>query len=176
MSERPTPTITNDQLVSELWARDVRFLRGRGNLPPAQLFPATMLIASLAQSADSRVCFSLIPLFLRHPEYSAHVLEADKSIRAEASRIALRFYYTAAVSLQKKYSARINHIMGAYDPLPDLFSKQLNVHQDEDPDRALANLATQHNAMTGRFVNWIGTYEHAAEVWLRQMELQMAEL
>lgn len=175
MTEQPIPTVSNDQLVSELWARDVQFLRGRGILPPAQLLPTAQLIASLAQSADSRVCFSLIPLFLRHPEYSARAMDAYESIPSEASRITLQFYYTAAIFLQKKYRTRINHIIGLQDPLPDLFSKQLNVSQNKDPDRALADLAIQHNAMTGRFVNWHGTYEHAADVWLRQMELQKAE-
>lgn len=167
--------ITNDQLVSELWARDVQFLRNRSPLLPTRLLPTAQLIASLAQSADSRVCFSLIPLFLRHPEYSAHVIEADRSIRVNSARIALRFYYTAAIFLQQKFHARINRISGKQDLLPDFFSKQLSVDPDTDPDGALSDLAKRHNAMTGRSVNWVGTYEHAADVWLRQMELQRAD-
>lgn len=167
--------ITDDQLVSELWARDVQFLRNRSPLLPARLLPTAQLIASLAQSADSRVCFSLIPLFLRHPEYSAHVIEADRSIRVNSARIALRFYYTAAIFLQQKFHARINRISGKQDLLPDFFSKQLSVDPDTDPDGALSDLAKRHNAMTGRSVNWVGTYEHAADVWLRQMELQRAD-
>lgn len=175
MAEQPSLTVSNDQLVSELWARDVQFLRIRSPLLPARLLPTVQLIASLAQSGDSRVCFSLIPLFLRHPEYSTHVIEADRSIRVNSARIALRFYYTAAFFLQKKFHGRINRISGKQDLLPDLFSKQLSVDPDMDPDGALSNLAERHNAMTGRSVNWVGTYEHAADVWLRQMELQTAD-
>ncbi|NOH02379.1 MAG: hypothetical protein HND47_10730 [Chloroflexi bacterium] len=77
--------------------------------------------------------------------------------------------------MQKKFHGRINRISGKQDLLPDLFSKQLSVDPDMDPDGALSNLAERHNAMTGRSVNWVGTYEHAADVWLRQMELQTAD-
>jgi len=52
---------------------------------------------------------------------------------------------------------------------------QLSIAPDMDPDGALSVLAKRHNAMTGRSVNWVGTYEHAADVWLRQMELQKAQ-
>lgn len=163
-----------EQLVSELWARDVQFLRGRTSLPSVTLLPNTKLIASLAESSDPRVCFSLIPLFLRHPEYSAYVLEANKSLSSQASQIALQFYYTAAVFLQKKYRKRIQSIMGEQKQLRDFFSKELGFTPDKEPDRALAQLADQHHRSTGQFVNWLGTYEHAADIWLRQMELQKA--
>lgn len=164
----------DDQLVSELWARDVQFLRGCASLPSAPSLPHTQLIASLAESSDPRVCFSLIPLFLRHPEYSTCVMEANKSLSSQSSQIALQFYYTAAVFLQKKYRERIQHIMGKQKQLRDLFSKKLGIKSVKEPDRALAQLAEQHHRTTGQFVNWLGTYEHAADIWLRQMELQKA--
>jgi hypothetical protein len=163
-----------DQLVSELWARDVQFLRGRTPLLSAILLPNAKLIASLAESSDPRVCFSLIPLFLRHPEYSAHILEANQSLSSQASKITLKFYYTAAVFLQKKYLERIQSIMGEQIQLLDFFSNELGFVPDEEPNIALIQLAEQHHRSTGQFVNWLGTYEHAADVWLRQMELQKA--
>lgn len=167
-------TVNEDQLVSELWARDVQFLRGRASLLSATLLSDAELIASLAESSDPRVCFSLIPLFLRHPEYSAWVREANKLLATKSSQITLQFYYTAAVFLQKKYLQRIQNIMGEQKLLQDLFSKELGVTPDAEPSRALAQLAEQHHLSTGQFVNWLGTYEHAADVWLRQMELQKA--
>lgn len=137
-------------------------------LSPAQL------VISLAQSADPRVRFSLIPLFLRYPEFSAIVMEADRSLSGKEGRTALRFYYTAAVFLQRKHQDRIHRIMGKQPRLANLFSKELRFTPDKNPDRALARLAEQHHFLTGQFVNWLGTYEHAADVWLRQMELQKA--
>lgn len=167
-------TISEDQLVAELWARDVQFLRGRASLPPDTLLSNAKLIASLAESSDPRLCFSLIPLFLRHPEYSAWVREANKLLTTRSSQITLQFYYTAAVFLQKKYFQRIQNIMGEQKQLQDMFSKELGFTPDAEPSRALAQLAEQHHLSTGQFINWLGTYKHAADVWLRQMELQKA--
>lgn len=166
--------INEDQLVSELWARDVQFLRGRTPLPSASLIPAVQLIASLAESSDPRICFSLIPLFLRHPEYSACVVEANKSLSTEASQVTLQFYYTAAVFLQRKYRERIHRIMGKQQQLRNFFSKKLGFIPEKEPNRALVQLAERHHRSTGQFVNWLGTYEHAADTWMRQMELQKA--
>lgn len=167
-------TISEDQLVSELWARDVQFLRGRTSFPSVTLLSDATLIASLAESSDPRLCFSLIPLFLRHPEYSAWVREANKLLTTRSSQITLQFYYTAAVFLQKKYFQRIQNIMGEQELLQDLFSKELGFTPDAEPNRALVQLAEQHHLSTGQYVNWLGTYTHAADVWLRQMELQKA--
>ncbi len=165
---------SDDQLVSELWARDVRFLMGNQSSAVPLLAPAN-LIASLAQSTNARVRFSLIPLFLRRPELSAEVQNADNllSIQMRQQNV-LRFYYTAAVFLQRKYQRQLLLLLGEQPRLPDLFSDILGVPPQEDPNQALEQLAKRHQALSGQFVNWLGTYEHAAEVWLKQMELQAA--
>ena len=164
---------SEDQLVSELWARDVQFLMGR-QLNPTPLLAPAQLIASLAESKDARVRFSLIPLFLRHPEFSTEVKKADKLLSIQASKFVLWFYYTAAVFLQKKYRKRITQILGKQPRLPDLFSSRLGILPDKKPDQALIQLANRHQTLSMQSVNWLGTYEHAADVWLRQMELQKA--
>jgi hypothetical protein len=166
--------VLEEQLVSELWARDVQFLMGRHSLSAVTQLTTPQLISSLAESADPRVRFSLIPLFLRHPEYSADVTAAEKGISTEAGQRTLRFYYTAAIFLQAKYVKRINQILGKQPRLPDLFSKKLGVLPHRNPDRALVELSKQHEISSGGYVNWLGTYEHAVDVWLRQMELQKA--
>ena len=164
-------TVSDDQLVSELWARDVQFLMGRPLSSKPQLTPANF-IALLAESENARVRLSLIPLFLRHPELSDEVEKADKLISTQAKQTTLRFFYTAALLLQKKYRERIHEIFGEQSSLPDLFSVQSGISLDAPPDQALAQLAQRHRILSGRFINWTGTYEHAAEVWLKQMELQ----
>ena len=166
------PTL-EDQLVSELWARDVRFLMGRQFSSTPLLAPAN-LITGLAQSANARMRFSLIPFFLRHPEFSVEVENAEKSLSSQVNQFVLRFYYTAAVFLQRKYQGRLIHILGKQPQLPDLFSNKLGFVPETNPDQALTQLAKRHQILSGQFVNWLGTYEHAAEVWLKQMELQKA--
>ena len=58
--------ITGDLLMSELWARDVRFIMGRKQNHPPRLDPE-QLIAALAESHEARLGMALIPLFLQYP-------------------------------------------------------------------------------------------------------------
>ena len=164
---------SEDQLVVELWARDVRFLMESQSTSTPLLTPAS-LMASLAQSANARVRFALIPLLLRHPEFSAEVNNADELLSKQTNQYVLRFYYTAAVFLQRKYQHQLSRLLGKHSQLPDLFSNILGVSPEKDPDLALEQLAKQHQVFSGQFINWLGTYKHAAEVWLKQMELQKA--
>ncbi len=126
------------------------------------LAPET-LISLLAQSANARVRLSLIPLFLRHPEFSAEAEKADKSLPSSASQNVLRFYYTAAVFLQMKYQKRLRKIFGAQNQLLDLFSSKLGVLPVKNPDQNLLQLAKRHQILSSHAINWLGTYEHAAE-------------
>jgi len=164
--------ITEDLLVSELWTRDVPFLMGEQTSPAPLLDPAT-LIQSLAQSEEARVRMALIPLFLRHPEFSSEAVKADENL-SPPNQLYLRFYYTASVLLQQKYLERLVKIFGEQAQLPDLFSEKLGFSLGADPDEALVRLGKRHQVLSGRIINWAGAYEHAAEVWLKEVELQKA--
>jgi hypothetical protein len=161
--------ISEDQLVSELWAQDVRFLMGRQLSETPLLTPAN-LIAALAQSVNARVRLSLIPLFLRHPEFSAETEKADGSLSPQSGQNVLRFYYTAAVFLQIKYQERLHTIFGEQNQLPDLFSSKLGVLPQKDPNQNLLQLAKRHQILSEHTINWLGTYEHAAERLMKHME------
>jgi hypothetical protein len=67
--------------------------------------------------------------------------------------------------LQQKYQPKSTS-------LPDHFSKDLNLDPVDDPDENLRALANRHKELSDSFVNWLGTYQHAAQVWLRGLELQ----
>ncbi len=157
-------SFSEDQLVSELWALDVRFILGSPTgSPPA--IPPVHLIGALAKSHEARLQLSLIPLFLRHPEFAVHVSAAVKELNPTAQLI-LKCFYSAAVWLEKKYLSR--------KELPDLFSEELGLTPTTDPNENLRALAKRHQELSGSQVNWLGTYEHAADVWLKQLELQKA--
>ncbi len=157
--------ITDDLLVSELWARDVRFIRGKKPDHPPLLNP-TELIAALAESHDSRVGLSLIPLFLQYPEFAAYAREAAKTIPSPAQFL-LQCYYTAAVWLEKKFLSRTSS-------LPDFFSRELGLTPTDNSDENLRALGKRHQELSGEKLNWQGSYEHAADVWLKELELQKA--
>jgi hypothetical protein len=78
-----TPLL-EDQLVSELWAQDVRFILGSKPDHPPSLPPAR-LIAALTESREARLQLSLIPLFLRHPEFAVHVNAVVKKNKSRVS-------------------------------------------------------------------------------------------
>ena len=156
--------VSEDQLVSELWAWDVRFILGSKPSYPPSLSPAS-LIASLAESHEARLQLSLIPLFLRHPEFAVHVNVVVKKVNPEYQLI-LKCFYTAAVWLEQKHLLR--------KILPDLFSKELGLSPNTNPEENLRDLAKRQKELNGSQINWLGTYQHAADIWLKEVELQQA--
>lgn len=162
-------TVSDDQLVSELWARDVPFLMGE-QIGPTSLLDSATLIQSLAESRDARVRMALIPLFLRHPHFFSDAKKADKGLSSQPGQLYLRFYYTAALLLQRKFRERLIKIFGEQMQLPDLFSKKIGIALDSNPNHALARLAQQHQVLSDQHINWLETYEHGAERLVKYME------
>lgn len=157
--------VTGDQLTDALRALGVNFLMAARKGGDASLHkqPAR-LIAALAESDDARLRLSLIPLFLEHPEFAAHVRAVAQSL-SPIPRLTLQCYYNAAVWLGREYRAR-----GAV--LPDYFSAELSLHPTEDSEENLRNLAKRHEELSGARVNWLGTYQHAAQIWFKGLELK----
>ncbi len=156
-----TAAITGDQLTNALRALDVNFILGGQSRDESLHKQPVRLIAALAQSDESRLRLSLIPLFLEHPEFALHVRMAAKKLEP-AARLTLQCYYSAAVWLGEKYQP--------HRSLPDHFSKELNLHPVGDPEENLRLLAKRHKELSGSRVNWLGTYLHAAQVWQRGLD------
>lgn len=155
-------SITDDDLVSELWARDVRFLMGSTPNRQPTLSPSELIIA-LAESSEARLQLSLIPLFLQHPEFNKYVVEVINKL-SSSSQLMLKSFYSASVWLEQKYLFT--------KKLRDLFSKELGITLSSNPNENLKSLAVRQYELSGERINWLGTYEHAASVWLREIELQ----
>jgi hypothetical protein len=156
-------TVTGEQLADALQALGVKFVMGgRSKDEPLHKHPAH-LIAALAESDESRLRLSLIPLFLEHPEFTEHVRTAAKKLGAPA-RLTLQCYYCAAVWLREKYLPHKKPF------LPDYFSRELNILFTDDPEANLRALAKRHQELSGARINWLGTYEHAAQRWLAGRE------
>lgn len=148
--------ITGTQLTNALRALNVNFIMGgQGTSETLHKQPAR-LIAALAESGESRLRLSLIPLFLEHHEFALYVQTVAKKLDP-TDRLTLQCYYTAAVWLGKEYKQ--------HESLPDYFSQELGLHPVDDPDENLRALAKRHKELSGTWVNWLGTYLHAATVW-----------
>jgi len=159
---RHVSTSTRDQLVNALQTLGINFLMvGKKTEETLSKHP-TRLITELAQSEEARLRLSLIPLFLEHPEYASRVRNIVKKLELPA-RLTLQCYYSAAVWLAKKREQN-----GAV--LPDIFSKELNLTPVDDPEDNLHALAKRHKELSGSYVNWLATYKHAEQVWLKGLE------
>ena len=155
---------TGDQLVNALQSLGVNFLMGGKGTDNSLYKQPARLISELAQSDDARLRLSLIPLFLEHPEYASHVRTVAKKLGPTA-RLTLQCYYSAAVWLAKKHQVKSAS-------LPDHFSKELHLTPVDDAEENLRSLAKRHKEASGSLTNWLGTYQHAAEVWLKGLELK----
>ena len=165
--------ITNAQLAAELDALSVYFLRSDAPAAtPYQLMPS-LLMTALAASDEARVRLALIPLLLRHPTFARDALFACQALAA-TNQIVFKCYYTAARLLQQKYQARLALFTEDSALLPDLYGAELGILPTNDPDQSLQQLAEQHAMLSGKPLNWLGTYEHAAQRWLTHMELRRA--
>lgn len=161
------------QLASTLHALDVDFvLSEKDKTSPLKDQPLHLIVA-LAESDESRLRLSLIPLFLRHPEYSKYVRNAAKATSTNA-RLSLQCYYTAAVWLQQKYEERLAILIGEKPSLCDLFSKELMISVEQNPDKNLRTLANRHQELSKKHINWLGTYNHGAERFMIHLERQKA--
>ena len=158
--------ISGNQLANALRALGVNFIPGGESQDETLRKQPARLIAALAGSDEARLRLSLIPLFLEHPEFAAHVRTAAKKLDPPA-RLTLQCYYSAAVWFGQKYRTRGN-------PLPDYFSEELDLHPGDDLEENLRSLAKRHEELSGARVNWLGTYRHAAQVWRKGLEYQKA--
>jgi hypothetical protein len=163
----------NERLVMELDGLGVKFLRASRRaegLPPGSsggLTPAGLLNL-LAASQEARLRLAIIPLLLHRPDF-ATALDEVEPLTASAG-LTLWCYYTAAFYLQQKYRARLARLGAFHGRLPDLFSVDLGLTMCADPDIGLLNLARRHAELSGKPINWLGTYEHAARQWLAALE------
>ncbi len=159
-----------DALAAALERLDVPFVTHRANVSGEQLSRRPgILIASLIEEDDARLRVGIIPLLLRHPDFARLVPAAVTSLPVR-KRVFLKIYYTAAVILQRKYAARLGGLFGVISPLPDLYSQELGIPTDVDVDVRLRGLAVKHRDASRLALNWLGTYEHAVERFLKHAE------
>jgi len=158
-------------LAAELERLNLPFVRSvTDEAQPLWLSPED-LVASLASSDEARLRLALIPLFIVHPGYALFVSSVGDRLVGQA-RITLVCYYTAAMLLQRKYVKRLGQLGLDLTELPNVFGDSLGLPSFGDIDTLLVHLAEQQVQMSGRSLNWYGTYEYAMERFIRRRELE----
>ncbi len=163
-----SPVAATD-LAQALATLDVPFVAGGSRATAFSTPRPAVLMASLAASDEARLRLALIPLLLRRPDLARDAAAALR-LMGSAAQICFKCYYTAAVLLQHKYRERLEALLGSVIPLPDQSSAELGVSGRSDPDEALQLLADRQRELTGRSINWRGTYEHGANRMLQALE------
>jgi len=166
-----TSLVTGEQMASALHVLGVNFIFGEASTDASLHKQPDRLITALAESHEARLHLSLIPLFLEHPEFSKYIRNAAQGLGGSA-QVILKCYYTAAVLLQRKHRTELDRLIGKKRSLPDLFSAKLELQTTTNPEQDLQSLAKRHEALSGMRINWLGTYQHAMQVWMRGLEIQ----
>jgi len=161
-----------DQLAGELNRLGLHFLR---SYPSAEqpLIPPAVLLAGLAASSEARLRLALIPLFLWRPDYG-HVVRNSATRLLPRDRLTLQCYYTAAVLGQRMYAKRLQTLHIPMVPLHNQYARLLGVPVDGTPAQQLSALARRQAQLTNEPLNWLGTYHHAIQTFLRQLDNEQA--
>jgi hypothetical protein len=156
-------------VAAALAVLDVHFVmaprQGRGTRLAKQ---PVVLLASLAEQEEARLRLGIIPLLLRHPDWAPLVPVAVQRL-SPRKRELLKLYYTAAMLLQQKYAALLESFLGPSAPLTDWYSAELGIPTRGDPEARLRVLARKQREQSGLALNWLGTYEHAADRFVRHL-------
>ncbi len=150
---------TNAMLAHTLEQIGVHFIRTTDE-PVDAITSPDMLLRGLASSDEARMRLSLIPLFLNHPHYAGYVVDVLTHLTLAQQQL-LRCYYTAAQLLQQKYYPQLIKLFGNNMALPSLFDNTLGIDDVGSPDKRLRQLAGRQAQLSGKPLNWYGTYEHA---------------
>ncbi len=127
------------------------------------------LLAGQFQQDEARLRLSLIPLLLCHPEFALAVPQAVRKPDPRR-RIYFKLYYTAAVLLQQEHAERLRSSVGLSAPIIEWYSRELGVHAPRNLGERLRVLETKHRKSSGIALNWIATYEHALERYIKHFE------
>ncbi len=163
-----TESVSANELIGALNALGVPFLAG-GEAVGASPLPPARLLAALAEQTDARLRLAIVPLLLCQPEF-AHAVPAAVANLVEPARTNLKLFYTAAVLLQQEYAGQLHKLLGRREPLPDLFSKELQVPSSGSLESRLRRLGERHRDLSSLAANWVGTYRYAAERLIKRLK------
>lgn len=164
----PIQALSPDFLIAELQARGLFYLLGSYPALPKRQLKDHQLLAQLASQQDARLRSALIPLFLHQPHFANALSDALILLSGKHEKT-LKIYYTAAFLLQEEYQDQLATLIPGWRPLPDYFSKELDVGEQGAINFRLRQLGTFHTQLTGLRANWVGTYRQAAAHLIRRL-------
>jgi hypothetical protein len=162
-----------EQIIAELSFLGVTYLSRMSDNLIEQPRMGWALLTDLVRQPSSRVRSATIALLLEHPEYSEQMPTAIKRLHSK-KRLTLKIFYTAAVYLQRIYYRELLNFQGnCFKWLPDLYSSELTIPPETDPNKSIIYLGKRHQDLTGVYVNWAGTYINVVSHLLHRKKLEI---
>jgi hypothetical protein len=134
------------------------------------LTPAKLL-AGLAAQPDARLRLALIAILLQHPEFANDAHKALEMLD-DTQRLIFMLYYTATHYLQLLYADQLSAVLGQFDKLPDIYSRELKLTEAGTAIDRLKRLAKRHKEIMGLPLNWYGTYNYAAQRVITRLKVE----
>ena len=169
LSELLKMVVDEDRLVVTLHRLGVRYIVTEEGAEPYLDLPPALLIAALIRSESPRVEYTVIPLLLRHPEFTAIAPDLAAALPPNEADL-LRRHYTAAVYLQRMYRPALEIYLGPKPDLPDYFSAQLGL---PSPDEYYGVIGLRE--LVARLpppVDWWGSYLYPIRMLIRALSLE----
>lgn len=151
----------DERIVQQLHRYGVRHLTLFGDSLPDRPLSANQLLCDLAGHQQERLRSSLILLFLRRPALHRHI-DAALGQLSSPEAMQLKLYYQAAVYLQRELESQLRPYIENWEPLPDLFSRELDlpVPNAARATDGLSALAALHRVHSDLDADWAGSYRH----------------
>lgn len=111
-----------EEAIASLWLWDVHFLAADPSLKKP--LPPEDLLERLIGSGSGRVRLGVVAFFLRHPELAGKVHPVLSKL-GDQEALLLKYYYTAAVYLQRYWETAL--WTKDSPALPDYFSQELGL-------------------------------------------------
>jgi len=163
---------SEDRIVAELERLNIRYLSRQGGDTGSQMRPPAQLLADLMRQPSARVREAVIAVLLAHPAF-AQAIPAALTQLSPSEQSALRFFYCAAMLLQRQYVDALRpHLAERWEWLPDLFSQELGLGTQGTPQERLRRLGAVHRIQSRATVNWTGTYDNVARKLVRRWNLE----
>lgn len=170
-SGHPVPDREEERIVAELELLGIRYLSRRTPTRAERVRPPDVLLADLVRQPSARVRAAVIAVLLARPEYAEIIPDTLERLRP-SEQWTLRFFYTAAVLLQRKHAERLPlPVRGKW--LPNRFADELALPTCATIGEQLVALGQKHQQQTHTVINWLGTYENVVHHLLRSWELEM---
>ena len=161
-----------DAIAVTLAAWDIPYLMAVESAEPLDLSPAD-LITLLAQSDNPRINEVIIPFFLHYPEHHQHIPHVAEQL-ATHHAATLKYYYTAAVYLQRFCWTTLSLYLGTFPALIDYYGQsefKLAAPNEYFGELGLHQLSEQLHKKTG--YEWFNLFQSVLSLSLTMFRLQV---